>query len=193
MLDQETWRFINSFAPWLSALGSCAAVITALFLAQRDQHIRLSVRVALSVYLDSCGGPGHGNRLITVKITNNGARAATILPVGWRTGYTIFNHFKFFRLEPIEFVWEHYGGTQLPSKLADGDFALLTFPLEKFSGAIINSMPERALSPWPHLRFRTMRVIVPTTTGKTIYAPVTSEVRKELVRRANAKVSQETV
>ena len=35
MFDRETWLFINSFAPWLAALGTVAAVIVSLYLARR--------------------------------------------------------------------------------------------------------------------------------------------------------------
>jgi hypothetical protein len=35
--DRETWTFVNSFAPWLSAIGTLAAVITSLYLATADR------------------------------------------------------------------------------------------------------------------------------------------------------------
>ena len=43
LFDRETWLFINSFAPWLAALGTVAAVIVALYLARRAS--RLDIRV----------------------------------------------------------------------------------------------------------------------------------------------------
>jgi hypothetical protein len=43
MFDTETWKFINTFAPWVSAIGTIAAVITSLYLAIRDYKIRLKV------------------------------------------------------------------------------------------------------------------------------------------------------
>lgn len=42
-MDVEFWKFINTFAPWLSALGTIAAVVVSLYLARRDKSIRLEV------------------------------------------------------------------------------------------------------------------------------------------------------
>ena len=38
-MDRATWQFINSFSSWLSAIGTVAAVIVALYLARRDKRI----------------------------------------------------------------------------------------------------------------------------------------------------------
>ena len=43
VFDQETWLFINSFAPWISAFGTIAAVIVALYLSIREKRVRLRV------------------------------------------------------------------------------------------------------------------------------------------------------
>jgi hypothetical protein len=46
-MDQETWRFINTFAPWLSAIGTLTAVAVSLYLARRSDRQKLEVRVGL--------------------------------------------------------------------------------------------------------------------------------------------------
>ena len=47
MFDRETWLFINSFAPWLAALGTVLAVIVSLRLARRISRpdIRVFIRL----------------------------------------------------------------------------------------------------------------------------------------------------
>ena len=35
--DENTWKFINTFAPWFSAIGTLAAVSTSLYLAFADR------------------------------------------------------------------------------------------------------------------------------------------------------------
>lgn len=58
LVDEETWKFINTFAPWLSAIGSTlSAVATSLWLAQRDRRVKLSVRASLRIWLIPGGGP----------------------------------------------------------------------------------------------------------------------------------------
>ena len=42
-MGKDTWEFINSFAPWLAAFGTVAAVIVSLYLARTDKRIRLAI------------------------------------------------------------------------------------------------------------------------------------------------------
>jgi ABC-type Fe3+ transport system permease subunit len=46
-VDWETWRFINTFADWLAALGTVGAVVVALYLARKGNRIELEVRAGL--------------------------------------------------------------------------------------------------------------------------------------------------
>ena len=47
-MDRETWKFINTFAPWVSALGTTAAVIVSLYLALRTARVK--IRVGSGIY-----------------------------------------------------------------------------------------------------------------------------------------------
>ena len=38
MFDQETWKFTNTFAPWLSAFGAVSTVIASPDLAGREKY-----------------------------------------------------------------------------------------------------------------------------------------------------------
>jgi len=45
LVETETWKFINTFAPWFSAIGTILAVVTSLYSAgQADGFIRRSVQ-----------------------------------------------------------------------------------------------------------------------------------------------------
>jgi hypothetical protein len=174
--DTETWKFINTFAPWLSAVGTLSAVATSLWLAQRDRRIRLAVRASLRIQLLRGGGPGHGDRFLSVNVVNRGRRAATISGIGWRFGLP----------RRHEFLADHQG-TTLPAKLEDGDEAEFLFPLDQFATGFLNAFPKRSLIPLPALRLATMEAIVVTTGGKTFYATITPDLRRELVTRAKNK------
>ena len=52
MGDRQLWTFINSFADWLSALGTIGAVIVALYLARKDARITLRVVSGLRVIVE---------------------------------------------------------------------------------------------------------------------------------------------
>lgn len=177
MPDQETWRFINTFAPWLSALGTLAAVATALYLAYHDRRINLAVRASLRIQFIRGGGPGHGDRFVSVNVINRGRRRATVSGIGWRLGL----------LKQREFLVPDYRGPTIPAKLEDGDEAAFLFPLDQFASGLLDALPRKALIPLPGIRLASMRAIVATTAGRAFYATITRDLRQELARRAAAK------
>lgn len=183
MPDYEAWKFINTFAPWVSALGTVAAVVTSLWLAGRDRLIHLSVRAALCRQM--------GARFTTVTVTNVGRRTATVGAIGWRIGW--FRRLDLLGLKRQEFIWPHYEGTELPAKLLDGDYAQFNHPLDVFADAILNTLDRRSLRPWPYLRFGTMQAIVSTTAGRTFYATITKDLRKELASRVRVRDEKQAV
>jgi hypothetical protein len=46
-LDQDTWRFINTFAPWFSAFGTLSAVSVSLYLANRRERFKVSAELRM--------------------------------------------------------------------------------------------------------------------------------------------------
>jgi hypothetical protein len=95
MFEEDTWRFINSFAPWLAALGTIAAVLTSLYLARRSDRIDLRLSVGIRILAIQGGGSDHGNEFVWADVTNLGRRSATIThlfwkPVPWRKGGLIW-------------------------------------------------------------------------------------------------------
>lgn len=83
-IGKEHWALINSFAPWLSAIGTLSAVVVSLYLANRSQHsARLSVGLRIMI------GPGSVEpypEFVVFKIVNHGARPLRITQIGWRAG-----------------------------------------------------------------------------------------------------------
>jgi hypothetical protein len=99
-MDQETWRFINTFAPWLAALGTFSAAGMALYLALRSDRIALALQAGIRKV-------GHVNRpggryvlfrlgvkigdssqeppkIVWLNIKNIRRRSATITNLYWR-------------------------------------------------------------------------------------------------------------
>ena len=84
-MDVEFWRFVNSFAPWLSAIGSLSAVAFALYLARQDKRVRLDVSVGHRL-LATQGVAGPHHSYLAIKVTNIGHREAQISNLTWKTG-----------------------------------------------------------------------------------------------------------
>lgn len=78
-MDKQTWQFINTFASWLSALGTISAVIVSLYLATKNRRLDLKV-TATQKSLVQIGMPTRS--YVTISAVNLGARAVTITGIG---------------------------------------------------------------------------------------------------------------
>jgi hypothetical protein len=85
LFDRTTWTFINSFADWLSALGTVSAVILALYLARRDKNVRLEVSAGHRIVVTP-GTEGPYPEYLMIRIVNIGHREAQITNIGWKVG-----------------------------------------------------------------------------------------------------------
>ncbi|MEW6052542.1 MAG: hypothetical protein AB1552_01970 [Nitrospirota bacterium] len=108
-LSEAQWEFINTFAPWLSAIGTIAAVITSLYLAMRDRIIKLKIAAFFKKSKFE-----RDTHYIAIYITNIGHRTANVLSLYWKSRKTIYEQ------ERTEF---DQGSSDLPIKLSDGEEA----------------------------------------------------------------------
>lgn len=163
-----TWRFINSFAPWLSALGTLAAVVTSLHLAQRDRNIRLVVRAGQR-RTGPIGTPiKEMKEVVTIEVTNVGHRTATINCLYWRVG----KRSKYMLEMPI---------FELPKKLKDGDQEFFRFPMEKFLADNSDKFktPSRKIF-WPFKR-KDIFVGTLTTSGDSFEFKIEKPLQKTIL------------
>ncbi len=74
---------------WLTALGTVGTALTALYLANRDNAVRLQAFATVGLVL---GGPNPPSsvkaapRYVWINVTNAGRRAAYVTNIGWRSG-----------------------------------------------------------------------------------------------------------
>jgi hypothetical protein len=184
MPDRETWRFINTFAPWLSAMGSLSAVITALYLAQRDRRLNVRVRASIRIQFFVGGGPGHGDEFVSVNVVNKGQRPARIARIFWRVG--IMKTSTFFHTVPTA-----PGSSTLPTKLEDGDEAAFIYPIDAFFAGFLEGRPRNAFGRLSRLQSFFMRVQVSTSTGRVFSARISRDMQREVVRRLREQDSGE--
>src|SRR5688572_17908988 len=83
---QSIWQteFAGQLATWLSAIGTIAAVVVALYLARARDRITLRLH-AYTILLFS---PGNDEvpEFVSIEVTNVGRRTATVSQIGWRFG-----------------------------------------------------------------------------------------------------------
>lgn len=75
IFDKETFNFINTFAPWLSAIGTIAAVWVAIYFARQDKRLRIDVSAGNRLIVTP-GQKGPHPEYLVVHIVNIGHREA---------------------------------------------------------------------------------------------------------------------
>jgi hypothetical protein len=169
------WSFINSFSGWLSAFGSLAAVVVALWLASRDWRIRLKVRVGIRKIL----AQGRAYKIaeepdfLIISVINVGRRVATITGLLWKNRLARRYLFQMPGEAPIS--------AQIPARLQDGDEADFVILL---SGFLNDTDPLELMRviPWPRIiTIHFLRILVQTRTGEMVPCRLEKELRKRLV------------
>ena len=176
MLDQETWRFINSFAPWLAAIGTVVAVITALYLARKEARIQLKVRALIRYVVIAGTDLGPGPNYLSVEVSNVGQRTATVTHIYWKTG--IFRKKNYVWLIPPD------SPSNVPVKLNDGEQATFMDLLTKFE-SFNEKIAKEDLSGWASgLKARFVRVCVGISTGDTFESRLDKSLRTHILEMA---------
>ncbi len=162
-MAKETWQFVNTFAPWLSALGTIAAVITALYLARRADKIRLQLRVGIRMIAVRGGVGDHGKEYVWV----------IWKPVPWRKSGLIW-------IAP-----ENQYSSKFPTTIDDGESANYVLPVEEFRERFGDRAREFFAGFAGGIRLKTLRFCVSTSTGDTFYQRPEAELRALLGEIAN--------
>lgn len=125
----ESWKFINTFAPWLSALGTISAVIVSLYLARRKDEPRLKINTNIrNLISDDIEG---NQKYLFIEIINIGMRPVKINAVGWTIG--LIKKQSFIQLlgkDQSDSVSMSYS-SDFPVTLKDGEEARWLYSLEK--------------------------------------------------------------
>jgi hypothetical protein len=156
-MDVEFWKFFNSFAPWLSAIGSLSAVILALYLSRQDKRVRLDVSVGHRL-LVTPGEKGPHPEYLAIKIINVRHREAQISNLTWKTGI-------FKKSYAVQLISRDAMSSSLPIRLKDGEEANYFVELDP-KDDWINKFITDFLPNFPSLRLRFIRFRVHTSIGK---------------------------
>ena len=177
MPDRETWRFINTFAPWFSALGTFAAVVLSLYLARRAARPKLGVSSAIVRTVTPGQTMAGSPEFFQIRVVNRGFREVVISGIMWKQSgwrkqvYVVF--------PPADAY-----STKLPAKLQHGEQAHFFFPTETFprlGSALLKTLNDSTPS---SLKLRMLRVGVYASTGEEFLSRLDENIRIWLVRQA---------
>jgi len=180
-MDQETWRFINTFAPWLAALGTFSAVVTSLYLARRGNRIQLEVRAGLRQVgfiggtPETFGAPENPPELVWTEVTNVGRRSANINRLYWRPLPWRKRGLAWFPAR------NHYSSA-FPITLVDGESANYPVAVPEFEEKNRQLFHGEFSGLSGAIKLRLLRVCVGTSTGDVFSCKPEKELR-ELLRK----------
>lgn len=120
-MTNDEWKYINTFAPWLSAIGTISAVVVSLYLARSEKPVRLKIQADTRTIIDS-----NNEEYLIIEAINIGSKKANIIGLGWTLGIFIKKSF-------IQIVKEDYTdlySSKLPISLMDGEEARWFVPLK---------------------------------------------------------------
>ena len=185
MPDRDTWRFINSFAPWLSALGTLAAVALSLYLARRTERPRVRVSTGIRVIMGEDPRLTEGLQALQIAATNLGVRAVTLQNLTWRTD--VFRRTEYVQVPP-----PNRFSARLPTKLEHGDCALFLLPLEGLPADQDRIAAAISTASFPRLAVRAIRAGVVLTTGHVVRARIERSAQRWILDQVDKRKTAAT-
>ena len=175
LLSSLDWTLINSFASWLSALGTIAAVIVALYLASRDRNIHLRVNAGIRILYTEGQSPSERIDCLSISVTNIGHRTARIEGLLWYIKPLRISPFRrhssyFYMITP-----RNVYSSSMPVELRDGQTAIYIVPLTEYQATNANN--PMYVGRFPKLAVRSTRIVVNTSTGKLFSSKIEQELQ----------------
>ncbi|MCR9873585.1 hypothetical protein NB614_02940, partial [Vibrio parahaemolyticus] len=173
----NTWECVNSFASWLSAIGTLLVSGIALWLSVRDRFIRMSNRFSLGMLTN---GGKLDMKVFILEFTNIGVRPVTVTNYKWRiplNGSRKSSIITFPQLDPRVSTY----CSKLPMELTDGKSGNI-FHTDDFF--INRDDPEAFLYPKNKLkafiRIHFFKVFICTSVGDNVPVRIDRNLRKRL-------------
>jgi hypothetical protein len=174
-MDTETWKFINSFAPWFSAYGTLLAVIVALYLATSARRITFKVNAGLkSITTSDLFDRKKTNKGVYLSATNTGSRTARVISFSWRCGFLK----KHWTVQPSS---KNEHSTPFPQDVYDGEEVRYWIPIEMFAQNIKRFFPSEFAKKYPELYVKSLRIEVSTSAGAQPSGKVEKPLQEHIV------------
>ncbi len=173
-MGKEFWIFINTFAPWLSAIGTISAVIVSLYLANKDKKIKLKVTAGYRLLLKP-SKKGNTDEYLFIGIVNKWYREVQITNIGWKTGIVRKRRF-------VQMVIQNDGiSSAMPIRLKDGEEAKYFIPLNNKTNWIDN-FKLNVIKKYPRIDLHFVRIQIYTSIDKIFESRIERGLRDKLLR-----------
>lgn len=176
-LSVAAWEAIGT---WIASIGTVAAVGAAIWIARRDNSVRLKVFATVGQIAGSPVVPLE-RKHVWITVTNIGRRTVTLNTIGWRSGLLRYNSPWLAQEYAVQVLGPPIG-PQLPLKMLDGDSASWLIPLDAWLENV-----EKIIAKPHWLGLRTLNIQVFTSTGDVANRRISSNLREKI---ANALESR---
>ena len=86
-MTPEDWKFINTFAPWFSAIGTFLAVVVSLYLAHTSRRQKMKASASIMLMITQGQREEIYPEYVWLRATNMGHTKVKITNIGWNVGF----------------------------------------------------------------------------------------------------------
>ncbi len=156
-ISVEEWKFINSFAPWLSAIGTLLAVCMSLYISFSTRKIALSISSGIFVFNEN----GVDEEYLAINVTNTGYRTVflnSLICISFQVGL-----FKKTNIGIGHKYIDSHKSSSFPCKLGENETANLFVKINNDNVNWLHNFKEEQLKKHS---LSTLRIIVYPNVGK---------------------------
>jgi hypothetical protein len=167
------WHYLVDVAQILSSIGTCGAVIVALYLANRRPRPSLSVSVRQVVLIGGYDAEPPWPRFLSVAVTNIGGTSAKVVSICWRP----HRRAKQLGYQDFSSSGQLHRNKPFPLSLQPGDTEDLLLPFEG-DESWLDRVGHRGFFPdifTTRKKLESLRLCVYTTVGSSVEGKPTPE------------------
>ena len=170
-ISVEEWKFINSFAPWLSAIGTLLAVCVSLYVSYSTRKITLSVSSGIFIINES----GVDEEYLAINVINTGYRTIFLnsqMCISFQIGLFNKTHIGIGH----KYIDSHKSSS-FPCKLGENETANL---FVKINNNKVNWLHNLKEEHFKRHSLSTLRIVVYPNVGKPFKVKPDKTIMKEL-------------
>ena len=174
-MTQEEWKFVNTFAPWFSAIGTLLAVIVSLYFSYSSRKISLMISASIFDFLQE--GQQETEEYILIQITNTSYKDVIIKNFNWEFGLFQKRYIigGFNTIDPIK-------STSLPVKLKEGEMAQIAIKIDDNKDNYLKSFYRDFLQNSPFINIHTLKINVCPSIGKCFKQKIDRTLKSEFLK-----------
>ena len=168
----EEWKFINTFAPWFSAIGTSLAVCVSLYISHSTRKIALTVSSGVFIFNEN----GADEEYLTINVINTGYRTVFLnshMCISFQVGL-----FKKTNIGIGHKYIDSQKSSGFPCKLGENETARLFL---KINNSNINWLQNIKKEHLKKHSLSTLRIVVYPNVGKPFKVKPDKTIMKELI------------